>query len=58
MLNINNIYIYYNVYLLGVTMKIIFFNNVSNGDSIKVYSRNAIMNPNTVSPIASHSYKK
>lgn len=35
-----------------------FFNNMSNGDSIKVYTRNASMNPNTVSPIANHNYRK
>lgn len=35
-----------------------FFNNVSNGDSIKVYNKNASMNPNTMSPIANHNYRK
>lgn len=35
-----------------------FFNNISNGDSIKVYKKNASMNPNTVSPIANHNYRK
>jgi len=33
------------------------FNSISNGDSIKVYNKNASMNPNTVSPIANHNYK-
>lgn len=33
----------------------IFFNNMSNGDSIKVYNKNASIKPNTVSPIANQS---
>jgi hypothetical protein len=36
----------------------IFFNNMSNGDSINVYNKNASIKPNTVSPIANQSYKK
>lgn len=35
-----------------------FFNNMSNGDSIKVYKKNASMKPNTVSPIANQSCKR
>lgn len=44
-------------FLLGLIRMTSFFNKVSNGDSIKVYKKNASMNPNTVSPIANHNCK-